>query len=87
MMAHRSDRGWGQPAECRGRRSPQSRMGPYPRKPSGPAVDDRANRPDTRLHPTSTPNCHRYPCNAGAIHTRHCCLPLHRSWMRESGPG
>src|SRR6478752_1254252 len=34
-------------------------LGPYQRKPSGPAVDDRANRPDTRLHPISTPHRHR----------------------------
>ncbi|MDF3064016.1 MAG: hypothetical protein K0S06_4125 [Microvirga sp.] len=87
MMANRSDRGRGQPAECPGHQSPQSRMGPRPRKPSGPAVFDRANRPDTRRHPTSTPdrhrppcnaastpNRHRPPCNAGAIHTRHAAI-------------
>ena len=56
-------------AECRGRHSPQSRMGPRPRKPSGPAVNDRANRPDTRLHPTTPPKPHITPCNAGVIHT------------------
>jgi transposase len=39
------------------------------RIPSGPAVRDRANRPDTRLHPTTTPKPHITPCNAGAIHT------------------
>ncbi len=32
----------------------------------------RANRPDTRLHPTTTPTLQITPCNAGAIHTRHC---------------
>ncbi len=31
----------------------------------------RANRPDTRLHPTTTPTLQIIPCNAGAIHTRH----------------
>ncbi len=71
-MAHRSDRGRGQPAKRRGRRSPRSRMGPHPRKPSGPAVNDRANRPNTRRHPTETPIRHRSPCNAGAIHTGRC---------------
>ena len=55
-MANRSDRGRGQPAVTSRALSPQSRMGPRPRKPSGPAVHDRANRPDTRLHPTRTPN-------------------------------
>ncbi len=29
----------------------------------------RANRPDTRLHPTTTPTLQIIPCNAGAIHT------------------
>ena len=78
MMANRSDRGRGQPAECLGHRSPQSRMGPRPRKPSRPAVYDRANRPDTRRHPTSTPDRHRPPCNAGAIHTG-------RSFRKQAG--
>jgi hypothetical protein len=31
----------------------------------------RNNRPNTRLHPTTTPNHQINPCNAGAIHTRH----------------
>jgi hypothetical protein len=31
----------------------------------------RSNRPNTRLHPTTTPNHQINPCNAGAIHTRH----------------
>src|SRR5262245_53382637 len=45
-------------------------MGPCPRIPSGPAVMyDRNNRPDTRLHPTTTPKHQINPCNAGAIHT------------------
>ncbi len=42
-MANRSDRGWGQPDLCPGRKSPQSRMGPYPRIPSRPAVQDTAS--------------------------------------------
>src|SRR5438874_9041 len=37
-MAIRSDWGGGQPAECPGRHSPISRMGPHPCIPSGPAV-------------------------------------------------
>ncbi len=37
-MANRSDRGSGHPAQCPGHNSPQSRMGPDPRKPSWPAV-------------------------------------------------
>ena len=32
----------------------------------------RINRPDTRLHPTTTSTLRINPCNAGAIHTRHC---------------
>src|SRR5471032_144091 len=31
----------------------------------------RTNRPNTRLHPTTTPNHQISPCNAGAIHTGH----------------
>ena len=31
----------------------------------------RSNRPNTRLHPTTTPNHQICPCNAGAIHTGH----------------
>jgi hypothetical protein len=31
----------------------------------------RTNRPNTRLHPTTTPNHQINPCNAGAIHTGH----------------
>ena len=31
----------------------------------------RSNRPNTRLHPTTTPNHQINPCNAGAIHTGH----------------
>src|ERR1700734_3304761 len=31
----------------------------------------RSNRPNTRLHPTKTPNHQINPCNAGAIHTGH----------------
>src|SRR5579863_1553213 len=31
----------------------------------------RSNRPNTRLHPTTTPNHQLSPCNAGAIHTGH----------------
>ena len=52
-MANRLDRGWGQPDECLERNSPQLRVGPDPRKPSGPAVlEHRVNRPDTRLYLT-----------------------------------
>jgi hypothetical protein len=32
---------------------------------------DRIKRPDTRLHPTITPNRQINPCKAGAIHTGH----------------
>src|SRR5665213_3250372 len=31
----------------------------------------RSNRPNTRLHPTTTPEHQISPCNAGAIHTGH----------------
>src|SRR3984885_15422602 len=31
----------------------------------------RTNRPNTRLHPTTTPYHQINPCNAGAIHTGH----------------
>jgi hypothetical protein len=31
----------------------------------------RSNRPNTRLHPTTTPYHQINPCNAGAIHTGH----------------
>src|SRR5438874_13741000 len=31
----------------------------------------RTNRPNTRLHPTTTPHHQINPCNAGAIHTGH----------------
>jgi hypothetical protein len=31
----------------------------------------RSNRPNTRLHPTTTPLHQINPCNAGAIHTGH----------------
>ena len=31
----------------------------------------RSNRPNTRLHPTTTPKYQINPCNAGAIHTGH----------------
>jgi hypothetical protein len=31
----------------------------------------RSNRPNTRLHPTTSPNHQINPCNAGAIHTGH----------------
>ena len=31
----------------------------------------RSNRPNTRLHPTTTPDHQINPCNAGAIHTGH----------------
>jgi hypothetical protein len=31
----------------------------------------RSNRPNTRLHPTITPDHQINPCNAGAIHTGH----------------
>ena len=41
-MADRSGRGSGQPVECPGRRCPQNRVGPDPRKPSGPAVKSTA---------------------------------------------
>ena len=34
----------------------------------------RSNRPNTRLHPTTTPNHQIKPCNAGAIHTGHWLL-------------
>jgi hypothetical protein len=52
-MANRSDRGSGQPDDGPGRKSPQSRMGPDPRNPSRPAVQDhRVHRPDTRLYLT-----------------------------------
>ena len=71
MMANRSDRGWGKPERCPGRNSPQSRVGPDPRKPSGPAVKKhRVNRPDTRLYLTQSLRRRENPCNAGAIHTR-----------------
>jgi hypothetical protein len=33
---------------------------------------DCINRPDTSLHPTTTPDHKINPCNAGAIHTGHC---------------
>ena len=57
MMAHRSDREPGHPAECPRRHSLQSRVGPSSRIPSGPAVRaDRTNRPDRRLHPTKRQN-------------------------------
>ena len=32
---------------------------------------NRTNRPNTRLHPTTTPKHQINPCNAGAIHTGH----------------
>src|SRR5205809_2673421 len=35
----------------------------------------RSNRPNTRLHPTTTPNHQINPCNAGAIHTGHSDSP------------
>ena len=35
----------------------------------------RSNRPNTRLHPTTTPHHQINPCNAGAIHTGHCAAP------------
>src|ERR1700677_2916318 len=38
----------------------------------------RSNRPNTRLHPTTTPNHQINPCNAGAIHTGHSDYPLSR---------
>jgi len=37
----------------------------------------RSNRPNTRLHPTTTPNHQINPCNAGAIHTGHSLQHLH----------
>jgi hypothetical protein len=36
----------------------------------------RNNRPNTRLHPTTTPKHQINPCNAGAIHTGHSELRL-----------
>jgi hypothetical protein len=70
-MANRSDREPGHPAECPGRRSPRSRVGPSSRIPSGPAVNmnDCIDRPDTRLHPTNASEALFATCNAGAIHT------------------
>ncbi len=71
-MANRSDREPGHPAGCPGRHSPQSRVGPSSRIPSGPAVNmnDCIDRPDTRLHPTNASEAQFATCNAGAIHTR-----------------
>jgi hypothetical protein len=43
----------------------------------------RSNRPNTRLHPTTTPNHQINPCNAGAIHTGHSQPPFYLSrWGR-----
>ena len=44
VMANRSDREPGQPAECPRRHSLKSRMGPCSRTPSGPAVHDRPHQ-------------------------------------------
>jgi transposase len=43
QMANRLDRGWGRAEKCPGRHSPQSRVAPDPRKPSGPAVTNTAS--------------------------------------------
>ena len=56
-MGHRAIAASGRPAfSVGGRRSPQSRMGSRPRKTIRASGHDRASRPNTRLHPTSTPN-------------------------------
>ena len=72
MMAHRSDREPGHPADCPRHHSLQSRVGTWLAdtiRASG-HVPDRTNRPDRRLLPTKTPKPQISPCNAGAIHRR-----------------
>jgi hypothetical protein len=68
-MANRSDRGLGQPDKCPGRNSPQSRMGPDPRKPSRPAIMPTASTGRTQDCTRPKRHTKKYPCNAGAIHT------------------
>src|SRR5437868_14185105 len=43
----------------------------------------RSNRPNTRLHPTTTPILQINPCNAGAIHTGH---PVSARLNHQAGP-
>ena len=47
----------------------------------------RSNRPNTRLHPTTTPNHQINPCNAGAIHTGHCRFRVKAMFMMGHGTG
>ena len=41
----------------------------------------RSNRPNTRLHPTTTPYHQINPCNAGAIHTGHSGPAAFDAWF------
>src|SRR5471030_405936 len=45
----------------------------------------RTYRPNTRLHPTTTPKHQISPCNAGAIHTGQCSI-CHRIAASTSKP-
>ena len=58
-MANRSDRGRGQPAVMSRASKPAKQNGTSSAETIKASGHDRANRPYTRLHPTSTPNPHR----------------------------